>query len=128
MAQNSLTIQVISPERVLFSGEADYIKLPGTEGSFGVMKNHAPMLASLDVGILEVKKGSSVVKMVIDGGFVEVRANRVNVLANGGASKDKISKEEARKLLENARNIADLEEKNLEIRKANTRIKLIESQ
>lgn len=120
----TLNVSVISPVKKLYTGEADYVRIPGTVGSFGIMKNHAPLVAQMDVGILEVKKGSEVFKMVVDGGFIEVQSNIVNVLANGGALADDLKEQDIQEELQQLK-AAEQKDKNLQMKKLKTRLKLL---
>ena len=74
-----LKLKVISPEKVIYDVDVESVKVPGTLGSFEVLSNHAPIISSLVKGIVEyvTKDGSRTVD--IDGGFVEVENNEVNL-------------------------------------------------
>ncbi|NND72841.1 MAG: ATP synthase F1 subunit epsilon [Rhodothermales bacterium] len=75
-------VDIVSPNGSVFQGEATGIRAPGTEGSFEVLYNHAPMLAAFDIGpiYVTVTDGSKIV-FATSGGFLEVLDNRVTVLA-----------------------------------------------
>lgn len=73
---------LVSPERQLLSEDVDMVTLPGTEGYFGVLAGHAPVLTTLKPGVIEVKTGNAApMKLFIRGGFAEVDNTRVVVLA-----------------------------------------------
>ncbi len=76
-------LEILSPEKKIFSGEADGVQMPGTTGSFEVLNNHAPMIASLTEGKLRVRTGKENKIYTITGGFVEVLNNKVSVLVEG---------------------------------------------
>ncbi len=76
-------IEILSPEKKVFTGEADSVQFPGTTGSFGVLNNHAPMIASLKEGVIKLKTGKDEKEFAIKGGFVEVLNNNVSVLIEG---------------------------------------------
>ena len=77
-----MLLEIISPEKKLYSGEVDSVVLPGAEGSFGVLKNHAPIIATLKQGDIEVKDSNSKShRFAVSGGVVEVLNNKVIVLA-----------------------------------------------
>jgi F-type H+-transporting ATPase subunit epsilon len=75
-------LEIITPEKMLFSGDIDIVKLPGTTGSFEIMINHAPLISTLMAGRIKVKDINGVVSYFdISSGVVEVLNNKVNVLA-----------------------------------------------
>ncbi len=73
---------LVSPERLLLSGDVEQVDVPGFEGDFGVLAGHAPLIAALRPGVLTIKRDSGVVKIVIFGGFAEVAAQGLTVLAD----------------------------------------------
>ncbi len=77
-----MQIEIITPDTTLFSGEATYVFLPGSDGSLGVMNNHAPLISSLKKGTLRIKDNAGKeVTFEVNGGTVEVLNNKVVVLA-----------------------------------------------
>ena len=78
----SLHFELVSPEKLLFSGEVEQVDVPGAEGDFGVLANHAPFVATLRPGILTVHSADGVQKIVVLGGFAEVSAQGLTVLAD----------------------------------------------
>lgn len=78
-----MQLDILSPEKKIFSGNADGVQMPGTTGSFEVLNNHAPMIASLGKGKMRVRIGKSDKVYDITGGFVEVLNNNVSVLVEG---------------------------------------------
>src|SRR5665213_1143359 len=78
----SLHFELVSPEKLLFSGEVEQVDVPGAEGDFGVLANHAPMVATLRPGILTVHGADGDRKIVVLGGFAEVSAQGLIVLAD----------------------------------------------
>ncbi len=77
-----LKIDVITQERVVFSGEADMVVAPGVLGTVGILPHHAPLLTALEVGELRVKRDGEEICIAVSGGFLEVRSNQVIVLAD----------------------------------------------
>jgi len=74
---------LVSPEKLLFSGEVDQVDVPGTEGYFGVLAGHAPMVSALRPGVMTVFVNGQEQKMVVLGGFAEVSADgKLTVLAD----------------------------------------------
>ena len=66
--------ELVSPEKLLFSGEVDQVDVPGAEGDFGVLAGHAPLVATLRPGILTVHRAGGAQRIVVLGGFAEVSA------------------------------------------------------
>lgn len=75
-----MDVEVLTPDKTLFTGQADVVTLPGTNGSFQIMSNHAAMIANLKAGKMEVKNGTQTESFDISGGLVEVLKNKVIVL------------------------------------------------
>ena len=76
-----MLVEVITPDKVVFSGEADAVKLPGTLGQFEVLNNHAPLISSLNAGEVIVKTAKGEENFEITGGIVEILNNKIIVLA-----------------------------------------------
>lgn len=77
----TMQVEILTPDKDVFKGEAEVATFPGKDGSFGVMNNHAPMIASLNQGEIVVKNSSGEHKFEVNGGVVEVLKNKVIVLA-----------------------------------------------
>jgi F-type H+-transporting ATPase subunit epsilon len=75
-----------SPEKLAFSGEVDQVDVPGTEGDFGVLAGHAPVVASIRPGILTVSAGGTQQKIIVLGGLAEVSDKGLTVLADVATS------------------------------------------
>lgn len=82
MAENSFLFQLITPERVFFSGQAVQVQIPGVEGDMGVLIGHAPTITTLRPGIVTIDTESGAqVKIAVIGGIAEVTGERCSVLA-----------------------------------------------
>ncbi len=76
-----MQVVVLSPEKEIFKGEADRVKVPGAGGQFEILNGHAPIVSSLDHGVVSITKaGGESVSIAIRQGFVEVLQNEVSVL------------------------------------------------
>jgi len=73
---------LVSPEKLAFSGEVDQVDIPGVEGDFGVLAGHAPVIASIRPGILTVFSGGKQEKIIVTGGLAEVSEKGLTVLAD----------------------------------------------
>lgn len=79
---DKILFDLVSPERLLLSEEAGMVTLPGTEGYFGVLPGHAPVISTLKPGVIEVKGGSKGdARFFVSAGFAEVTAEKLTVLA-----------------------------------------------
>ena len=76
-----MNIEIVTPDKELFKGEIDSAVFPGTSGSFGVLKDHAPMICTLQEGTIVVQDSKGEKKFNIDGGVVEILNNKIIVLA-----------------------------------------------
>lgn len=76
-----LLLEVVTPERKVLSQEVDYVGAPGIEGEFGVLPDHVPFLSALGLGNLYYKDGGKTHYVFVAGGFAEVGADRVTILA-----------------------------------------------
>lgn len=91
---DTLTCEIVTPVKTVFSSEATYVGLPGEVGSFGVMQRHEPLVSALKPGAVHVttqgegKTGK--VNFVIAGGYAEINDNKVIVLANDAVAVDEI--------------------------------------
>jgi F-type H+-transporting ATPase subunit epsilon len=83
---------LVSPEKLAFSGEVDQVDIPGVEGDFGVLAGHAPVVAAIRPGILTVITGGTHEKIIVLGGLAEVSDKGLTVLADVATSLDEIDK------------------------------------
>ena len=86
---------LVSPERLVFSGEVEHVVVPGSEGEFGVLPGHAPLLAALRAGVLRYSAAGTEKRLAIGGGFAEVTQERMTVLAPSAESPEQINATEA---------------------------------
>ncbi len=77
----SIELQIVTPDKLLVREQVDEVEIPGTEGYFGVLPGHTPMLASLSVGEMWYRKGQEKTYLSLAYGFAEVLPDRVTVLA-----------------------------------------------
>ena len=79
-----MQLDILTPEKKLYSGEATLVQLPGVDGSFEILNNHAPIISALKEGIVRYKTSHGEHRLQISGGFVECLHNKVIVCAEGG--------------------------------------------
>lgn len=91
----SFPFKLVSPERVLFSGETTMVVLPGLSGALGVLYNHAPTILSLNKGIIDVYKGEDVSeRLFVGGGFANINESGCTVMANDATPVEDLKEEE----------------------------------
>ncbi len=78
-----MQLNILTPESKIFSGEVQSVQLPGVDGRFEVLDNHAPMIASIKEGIVSVKSAEGKQEFNLKSGIVEVLKNNVSVLTEG---------------------------------------------
>jgi len=77
-----IKLDVVTAERLVYSDEVDIVVIPGLEGEMAVLPHHAPLMSMLQPGELRARKGNEEFSLVVTGGFVEVRPDRVTILAD----------------------------------------------
>lgn len=77
-----MLLEIIAPDHQLYSGEVDLVQVPGSKGSFQILRNHAPIISTLDPGQIKIvdQKGSTTF-FEVDGGVIEAKNNKIIVLA-----------------------------------------------
>ncbi len=99
----SIRLDVVTAERQVYSDDVDIVLAPGIEGVLGILPQHAPLMTMLQPGELIARKGASEYSLVVSGGFIEVRPDRVIVLADSAERAEEIDiarAEEAKKRAE----------------------------
>ena len=74
-----MQLTIVSPEKILYTGEAELVTLPGTIGNFTILERHAPIISSLEKGTLVYRVKGEEKELAINGGFVEAKNNDVSV-------------------------------------------------
>lgn len=74
-----LKLKIVSPEKILFDGEVNMVKVPGVLGEFEILNNHAPIVSALQSGNVEYETHEGRTKFAVVGGFVEVLKNKVSL-------------------------------------------------
>jgi F-type H+-transporting ATPase subunit epsilon len=100
---DKLQFDLVSPEARVFSGAVDMVVVPGTEGDFGVLPEHAPFMATIRTGTIEVHSDGAVNRIFIDGGFAEVTPQGLTILAEETAQLATLDAADIREKLDTAR-------------------------
>src|SRR5476649_1896669 len=102
--------ELVSPDKISFSGEVDQVDVPGSEGDFGVLAGHAPLIALLRPGMMTVYSGGEQTKLVVLGGFAEVGPDGLTVLADVATSLEDIDRVSLQRQIEKMeKDIKDME-------------------
>lgn len=100
-SDNFLDLEIVSPVKSVYEGKVKYVTAPGIMGEFQVLYNHAAMVAALQVGLMKIEDESGKEKKFsTSGGILEVKSNKISVLADSIESKEEIDIERAKKSLE----------------------------
>jgi len=76
-----MNLEIITPDKTIFKGEVDLVQLPGIDGFFEILNNHAPLISALREGIIKIQKGKTEDFFEVKAGIIEVLDNKVLVLA-----------------------------------------------
>jgi F-type H+-transporting ATPase subunit epsilon len=90
-----LHLEIVTPERLAYSDDVDSVQLPGSEGELGVLPHHAPLVSTLGVGELRIRKGGAEESFAIVGGFLQVLPDKVVVMAETADMASEIDLEKA---------------------------------
>lgn len=87
---STIRLDIVTAERAVYSEDVDAVIAPGIEGQLGILPRHTPLMTTLQAGELRIKKGGEEVSLAISGGFLEVRPDRVLVLADAAERAEEI--------------------------------------
>ncbi len=129
-----LHLEIVTPERRAFEGDVDEVIVPGSEGELGILPHHAPLISLLGHGVLRFKRGGEEEEFAIFGGFLQVRPDRVVVLAETADMASEIdvtraerARREAQRVLEGGMTeVADLDAARAALQRALVRLKVAE--
>jgi F-type H+-transporting ATPase subunit epsilon len=129
---DQLTLEIVTPERMTFRGIVEEVTIPGTEGEFGVLRGHASLLSSVDVGELSFTQDQKKIRYAVNTGYAEVTSSKVTVLVETAERADQIDLERARRAKEKAeekmaklsKDDAEFERNRLALMRAVTRINI----
>jgi len=126
-------LEIVTAERVVFSDDVDVVVAPGVEGQLGILPHHAPLMTMLQPGELQVRKGEEEFSLVISGGFLEVRPDRVIVLADAAERAEEIdiaraeaAKRRAEERLKHPTAEVDMARAEAALRRSLARLKVVE--
>jgi F-type H+-transporting ATPase subunit epsilon len=125
----SLTLEIVTPDQSLVTKTVDYVQVPGSQGYFGVLPGHTPLLATLGIGELWYRQGHMQYHLAIAGGFAEVLPDRVTILAQIAERAEDIdvpraqrARERAEEMLARSAEAAEVEQAQTSLLKAMVRL------
>lgn len=127
---NTFYAQLLTPNGPLFEGDVTGVHIPGSEGNFEILVNHAPIVSTLGIGKIVIKKEDNSERVyAVSGGFAEMKNNSLSLLAEKAEESSEIDPEEARKAVEEAKtrlegNIQNRPEAEKELAIAENRLKV----
>ena len=131
MLPDKIQLDIVTPERAVLSEAVDELILPGSEGYLGVRPGHAPLLTTLKVGTITIRKGNEQKYLAVSWGFVEVLPERVSILAETAEMAEEIdldravrARERAEKRLKSADPDVDFKRAQVALEKALIRIQV----
>ena len=98
----AIQVDIVTPERMMVSDEVDMVTLPGMSGQMGILRGHAPLLSTLDIGEIVLHRGNETEYIAVGGGVVEVRPDKVTILADSAEHEAEIDIERAQAAMERA--------------------------
>lgn len=116
---STMMLEIVTPERSVYNEEVDMIIVKGVEGELGILPNHLPLVTPLEVAPLEVRKGNGEEWIAVNGGFMEVRKDKIVVLAESAELPGDINIDRAQAAKERAeRRIAAVKQENIDYKRA----------
>lgn len=120
--------ELVSPERLVLSRDVEMVVVPGSEGLFGVLPRHAPMISTLSAGVIDIYEGGRVVDQIfVAGGFAEVTETRCTVLAEEARPLSEVEVSAVEKELAGDRDVLKDTNDHVEREKLEDRIKTLEA-
>lgn len=131
---DELILEIVTPEKMAFTGEVEEVTVPGTEGEFGVLRGHEAILTSVDIGELSFTKDGKKSYFAVNTGYAEVTADKVTLLIETAERSDTIDVDRAQRAKDRAEtSLAQVEKDsdefdriNIALMRAITRIKVAE--
>lgn len=128
---SKINLQIITPEKIVYSNQVDMVTVPAVEGEIGILPNHIPLFTKIKPGEIKVKTGVSEDFLAITGGFINVRKGKVTILADYAirsedieASRAEEAKKKAEEAMKNKESITNMAIAESELRKALLELKV----
>jgi F-type H+-transporting ATPase subunit epsilon len=99
--------EIVSQDRLVFEGDAEIVIVPGSLGEMGIMPGHAPLLSTLELGVIRVKNGDLEDVFTVTGGFIEVQPDIVTIMADAAENVEDIDIKRAEEAMERASHLLE---------------------
>ncbi|WP_096437595.1 F0F1 ATP synthase subunit epsilon [Alteribacter populi] len=120
----TMQVNVVTPDGSVYDGEVNMVSVKTTEGELGILPNHLPLVTPLSIGPVRIKKDSQVQLVAVNGGFMEVRRDEVNILAESAELPSDIDEARARAAKERAqRRLDEAKKDNIDFSRAELALK-----
>lgn len=130
---DKLMLKIVTPDRVFFDDEIEMLIAKSENGDFAIMKNHVPIIASLDIRSLRIKKNGKFRYAAIAGGYLTFRENQITIMSDAVEWRDEIDKnraieaqKRAEKRIKEARNKFEISKAELDLKRAINRLDLMD--
>ena len=128
-----MKLEIITAERVVYSDDVDVVVAPGIEGELGILPHHAPLMTALAPGEIRVRKEGQEAFLAVSGGFLEVMANKVTILADSAERSEEIDEARVQQAMKRAQerlamrsSDMDLERAVASLRRSQARLKVVQ--
>jgi len=118
MAETIQRLDIVTPEKKVFTGDVNFVVVPGELGELGFLPNHAPLMSGLKIGQVRVQQEGKTFKVAVSGGFVEVRGNKVTILADTAEHQELIDRDRAESARERAEKRLAEKQADLDVKRA----------
>ena len=102
MADKTIKLEIVTPEKKVFSEEVEFVTAPGAEGLLGILPEHAPLITSLATGVIKVKQDGKELFIASSSGFMEVKNNKITILVDTAEKPEEIDVARAKAAKERA--------------------------
>jgi F-type H+-transporting ATPase subunit epsilon len=113
-----MMLEIITAERRVYGDEVDVLIAPGIDGQLGILPHHAPLMTMLQPGELTIRKGGEDTYLAVTGGFMEVLANRVSILADACERSEEIDETRAQEAMRQAQDRVDNQQSEMDLQQA----------
>ena len=119
----TIKLDIVTAEKLVLSDEADFVVAPGSMGELGILPNHAPLLATLEVGEVRVTKGEEEYSFFISGGFIEILPEQITILANTAERAENIDESRANEARDRAEIVMAQKGEDIDVAEAEASLK-----